>query len=205
MVLGVATAGVAIVGLVAGLGVAGLAGGKGTRELARGRLATTTLTTVPPPAPEMPEVPPAPETSTSSSSSSSSTSSSTRPSSTSTTTSTSVATTVVTETVTVPPTETVPLAPAAINVVYSQSSSGELLVPRNGSALIQLVNVGGQDGQWTMTLQSSGYRVTPTSGSLAGGQTARITVTDTMRSPHTGQINAIVAPGDRFTISLRTP
>ncbi|MBI2703790.1 MAG: hypothetical protein HYX32_00655 [Actinobacteria bacterium] len=95
--------------------------------------------------------------------------------------------------------------PAAINVVYSQGSSGALLVPRNGSAQIQLTNAGEQAGQWTLTLQSSGYRVTPTTGLLGGGQTINVIVTDTMRSPHTGQINAIVAPGDRFTIALRTP
>jgi hypothetical protein len=102
--------------------------------------------------------------------------------------------------VTVPQT----IIPAAITIYYSQDSSGALVIPRGGSGIIQLANTGGQSGQWTMS-SPAGYRLSATGGALSPGETLTITVTDTQKKDHAANINALVAPGDRFVIPLKTP
>lgn len=215
LLLGVGVAFIALVGAFAGLAAAGLTGGKRTQEIAKPASTAPSNTAGPSTtaAPgssssELPTSTTLPPSSSSSSSPSSSTSSSSPSSSTTTTRPTTTRPTT-TVTVTVPSTvitntpQTVYLA--AINVVYSQDSSGTLVIPKNGRALIQLSNSGGESGQWLFTLNAAGYRLSQTSGQLGPGESISVTVSEVQGSAHSGNLGLLVAPGDRYSINLRTP
>jgi hypothetical protein len=78
-------------------------------------------------------------------------------------------------------------------------------VPRNGTAIIQLTNTGGQQGQFSLSLPTPEYSLSQTSGTVAPGDTVTVTVRETRNKAHSSAINAVVSPGTRLTIVLRTP
>jgi hypothetical protein len=89
-------------------------------------------------------------------------------------------------------------------VAYSQAGDGALVVPRNGTAIIQLTNSGGQQGQWSFSLPTPDYSLSQSTGVVAPGQTITVTVRDLKNKAHSAAISAVVSPGTRLTIVLRT-
>jgi hypothetical protein len=215
LLLGAGVGAVGVLGLVIGLGVADLTGPH------QGAVASTGGGPPAAAAPPAPSAAPSPgsapgssttaaptttapaSTSTTaadtSSSSSSSTVTTTASSSSSTTPSTAVATSSV---ATLPPSTA---APATIEVAFSQDSDGALVVPRNGTATIELTNTGGERGQWSFSLPTPDYTLSQTSGTVDPGQRVTVTVHENKNKPHTATINAVVSPGTRLTVLLETP
>jgi hypothetical protein len=78
-------------------------------------------------------------------------------------------------------------------------------VPRGGSAIIQLTNTGGQQGQWSFSLPTPEYSLSQTSGVVAPGATVTVIVFETRNKAHSAAISGVVSPGTRLTIVVRTP
>src|SRR5262245_4891396 len=159
---GVLIAGVAavvVVGAVAGLGVADLTVGSRKRADEAAQLASSTSTSSPSTlpgtvatsvAPATSGAPPSSAVDTSAPASSSTSVASSSTSASSTTLTPSTTQTPRTAPQSTEPVTTAPSAPAAIQVAFSQDQSGALVVPRKGTAMIQLTNSGGQEGQWLL-------------------------------------------------------
>lgn len=212
MLLGIGVAAIAIVGAFAGLAAAGLTGSRQPQEAARSP-ATPPFVTTSRIAPVTSEAQPASTDGTSTSVAPtepppSSTVESTASTEATAKTGTSTSSTRQPSPTTVrsPQTSTTrrTTAPPFINVAYSQDSSGTLLIPRWGTAMIQLTNTGGEAGEWIMNLSGAGYRVDYTSGELDPGASFTVTVTDLLGKPHMASITALLSPGDRFVVPLRT-
>jgi hypothetical protein len=60
-------------------------------------------------------------------------------------------------------------------VSYSTDSRGRLVLPRNGSSTLLIINEGGQPQQWLVT--GTGFTTSgPSQGTLPPGQTVTVTV-----------------------------
>lgn len=91
------------------------------------------------------------------------------------------------------PAPTDPPAPAALEVRYSRDSAGNMLVPRTGSSVVVVRNIGGSVGSYTV--QAVGWvtaeGLTQVTGTVGPGESRAISITAAPGAPSAGPTGTV--------------